>query len=256
MNICESNSFVEYKIDEDAGIIYNVKVLGEESQNGFAYPKALRQTLTNIHDMNVNINHNKKNNPSKDVPLEARFGQLKNPKVEDDGTYADLHYLKSHPMASMIVEAAKRMPKTLGLSIFAKGSDKGRKNKNGKIIIESCSVSSVDLVADPATVRSLFESENIMDIEPVEVKEDNSALLAELELLKAEKACRVLCESCDIAVDSHLMNVLTKLDENTRKEHLQYIKRKSVVKPVISTGQIDIVSPEKNVNWADKLRNS
>ncbi len=252
MELLESNRFANYKIDKENGIIFNVKVLGEESKNGYAYPRTLRESLSNsLEGMKVNINHTKKANPGKDVPLEARFGQLKNIVCDDDGTYADLHYLRTHPMAATIVESAERMPEVLGLSIFGKGSDKGKRNKNGKLIIESCILNSVDLVADPGTVNSLFESEDVVEEVVQDDKVKYEQLNLELEHLKTEKSCRVLCESLDVPVDEHILNVLSKLDEQTRKEHLNYIKRKSVVKTIKSTGNIDINS---NTDWANKLR--
>ncbi len=68
----------------------------------------------------------------------------------------DLHYLKSHPQASVFVEAVKRFPRSFGLSHDAEGKPVRR---DGKTVVESINrVFSVDIVGHPATNKGLFES--------------------------------------------------------------------------------------------------
>jgi hypothetical protein len=65
----------------------------------------------------------------------------------------------------MIVEAAQRNPRLLGLSHNAKGRER---RVNGESVIETIeSVQSVDLVADPATVSGLFEQKGNITMKKV-----------------------------------------------------------------------------------------
>src|SRR5262249_25971699 len=70
---------------------------------------------------------------------------------------ANLHYLRSHGLAALLVEAAERNPRRFGLSHNAEGRVAHR---DGKTIVESIEkVRSVDVVQNPATNAGLFESE-------------------------------------------------------------------------------------------------
>jgi predicted regulator of Ras-like GTPase activity (Roadblock/LC7/MglB family) len=74
-----------------------------------------------------------------------------------DGVYGDLHYLKSHPQADVVAEAAERNPNRLGLSHHAEGAVR---MDGASVVVESVDkVYSVDLVQTPATNAGLFESE-------------------------------------------------------------------------------------------------
>jgi hypothetical protein len=82
---------------------------------------------------------------------------FKNPVLGDNGVYADLHFLKSHPLAARVCEAAERMPEVLGFSQNATTIQVP--DGHGGVVHESIKrVRSVDLVADPATTQSIFES--------------------------------------------------------------------------------------------------
>lgn len=154
----------DLKVDRDLGVIRGVKVLGHVSANGREYSKsAVSKARTMYEGLRVNINHPKKAGDQRD--LADRFGRLTRVREASDGLYADLEYLKSHPLAEMATEAAERMPDQLGLSHNAEGRVVTR---NGKQLVEEIiRVRSVDLVSDPATVRGLFEAEGMMDGEEI-----------------------------------------------------------------------------------------
>ena len=77
--------------------------------------------------------------------------------MEGEGLYGDLVYLKTHPMAERICEAAERMPDAFGMSHNAQGE--GEENKDGVFVVSKIvEVRHVDLVADPATTKSLSEA--------------------------------------------------------------------------------------------------
>lgn len=144
------------RVDREAGVIRDVKVLGYASANGRRYaPEAVRRAIGLYEGIRVNVDHPPAARPEAERPLAARFGVLKNVAVGEEGLFGDLHYLRSHPLAELALEAAERLPEALGLSHNAEGrvaSEAGQ-----PVVEEIVRVRSVDLVADPATTRSLFE---------------------------------------------------------------------------------------------------
>jgi len=146
------------RVDRKAGIIYGVKVLGLVSENGRRYtPSAVKAAARLYEGVRVNVDH-----PEKDAsqPRSAydRLGKLINIRyVEGEGLYGDLEILMTHPMAKRICEAAERMPDAFGMSHNAQGE--GDEDKDGTFVVNKIAeVRHVDLVADPATTKSLSES--------------------------------------------------------------------------------------------------
>jgi len=167
MKLTEISAWVSDQPKE--GILPNVKILGPISRNKNAYPESTRRAAVKmLEGSKVNIDHVKKG----DVPLAARFGKLTNVRDTESGTYGDLHYNTKHPLAATVLEAAEHFPETLGMSILAEGKG-STKDKDGNTVIESIDkVYSVDLVSDPATVKSLFEAE---EADEEEGEEDKSS---------------------------------------------------------------------------------
>lgn len=153
------------KVDRDAGIIYGVKVLGLESDNGRTYlPEAAEAAVPLYEGVHVNIDHptdaNGNPKPTRTRSSYDRFGKLQNARfVEGQGIFADLAYLKAHPMADRICEAAERMPDTFGLSHNADGDEVMQGGQ--RVVRKLFEVRHVDVVADPATTKSLCESRNM-----------------------------------------------------------------------------------------------
>lgn len=161
IRLCESLP-TAIKVDRENGVIRGVKILGLESANGRSYSREAVSKAKGLYEgRSVNVNHANKLKPGEDRRLEDRFGRLTNVREESSGLYGDLEYIKSHSMAESVIEAAERMPEQLGLSHCAEGRLAKRNGKN--LVEEITSVRSVDLVSDPATTRSLFESETYMD---------------------------------------------------------------------------------------------
>src|SRR5262249_2570924 len=148
-----------HTVDRDAGVIRGVKVLGRHSRNGREYSdRALDEAAKFYEGIGVNLNHPDRRETNVERSVEAGFGWLAGIAVKADGVYADLHYLRSHPQAAVIVEAAERNPQRFGLSHNAEGKVARR---GDKIIVESIEkVRSVDVVQNPASNRGLFESED------------------------------------------------------------------------------------------------
>lgn len=153
------------RVDREQGIIYGAKIVGLVSGNGQRYrPEALQRAKPLYEGAKVNINHPSRLRPGDDRKAEDRFGKLKNVRDAEDGLYADVHYLKSHPMANRVADAAEN-PELSDVFGFSQNARVTESLENGQVVYESITrVRSVDLVADPATTRGIFES---LEVEPI-----------------------------------------------------------------------------------------
>jgi hypothetical protein len=191
VELCESTFSPAAKIDREAGVIRGVRVLGKHSRNrGREYSDgAMAAALSLYEGVEVNIDHPSKKDVNGNRPFSDGFGVLKNVSKDSEGVLADLHYLKSHPLAESVLERAERFPERFGLSHVAFGDEVKR---GGRQIVESIAeVKSVDLVRNPATTNGLFESEeNTMSktirqiVESVDQATNGRALL--LEMIEGE----------------------------------------------------------------------
>lgn len=147
------------RIDTEAGVIYGVKVLGPKSRNGRVYEDtAIRRAVPMYEGVTVNLNHQRIESGSRAVPdrqIQDRWGVLRNARYAEGSVYADLHYLKNHPMTPQLIEAADRFPDTFGLSHDAAGDEQVIDGE--RRVIELFEIRSVDVVAEPATNNGLFE---------------------------------------------------------------------------------------------------
>lgn len=145
------------RIDAEAGVIRDVRILGFESKNGRSYTReALQNAVSMYEGIQVNVDH-----PADDLTygrsVGDRIGWLAGVHLAADGLRGDLHLLKSHAQFATVIEAAERRPQLIGLSHNAQGRVRDDRN-GGQVIEEIERVVSVDLVADPATTSGLFES--------------------------------------------------------------------------------------------------
>ncbi len=203
------------RVDREAGVIREVKILGYASANGRRYaPEAVRRAVGLYEGIRVNVDHPPAARPEAERSLAARFGMLRNVAVRDDGLYGDLHYLRSHPLAELTVEAAERMPEALGLSHNAEG--RVTQQAGLAVVEEIVRVRSVDLVADPATTRSLFEGAEANDL----ASTANLAPWEELLQLRAENEARRLLESAGLPGEPVLLEALTALPNAARRQAL------------------------------------
>ena len=155
------------KVDREKGVIYGVKVVGKHSGNkhgvdgvdGTDYAEtALREALSWYEGLKVNCNHPDRDNPKADRDCNDRFGKLFEARIEDGEIFANLRFLKSHPMAERICEAAEDPDKEdlFALSHNARGG--GEVVNRRYVITVIREVRSCDIVADGGTNRSLRES--------------------------------------------------------------------------------------------------
>lgn len=145
------------KIDHANGIIRGVKILGKVSKNGREYSEAAMKQAVGLYEgTRVNFDHPDKATPNASRSVKDWIGELRNVSKKGDGVYGDLHLIKSHPHAAAVMEAAEKFPTKFGLSHNAVGPT--RRDGNKTIVEGLQSVRSVDLVQNPATNNSLFES--------------------------------------------------------------------------------------------------
>lgn len=174
-------------VDRDAGVIRGVKVLGAVSKNGREYSQAAMSQAARMYEgLDVNVNHPDRSKPNSERKIEDAFGWLEAVQIKSDGVYADLHYLREHPSAGLVAEAAERRSTRMGLSHNATGSVH---KVNGKNVVESIDrVLSVDLVQNPATNAGLFESQQrtIREVLEQHAPEALAALLEDGALLPPE----------------------------------------------------------------------
>jgi len=158
IQLLEATSSPDAQVDTEACVIRNVKVIGRQSRNGRVYGEAcLREAIPRYEGLTVNCDHRQRSPDShSDRLIAEQFGWLERVREHPTGLMADLHYLASCRLADQIVETARRRPGMLGLSHEAIGDAK----QEGDVVQVNhiTEVFSVDVVTDPATTDSLFES--------------------------------------------------------------------------------------------------
>jgi hypothetical protein len=159
MRLTEQTTIAPRRVDREAGLIEGVRILGQDSRNGRRYsPRAMAEAARLYEGAPVNVDHPA--TERKDRPLAEAFGWIRNVRQEQGAVYGDLHYLKSHPQAELVAEAAERNPNRIGLSHHAEGTVR---MDGQRVIVETVErVHSIDLVQTPATNAGLFESETRM----------------------------------------------------------------------------------------------
>ena len=148
---------VEMRVDRHRGVIRGVKILGIESRNGRTYlPEALAEAARLYEEAKVNVNH-PRGNPSAARDYQDRIGVLRSVTARPEaGLFADFHFNPKHALAEQLIWDAEHMPENVGFShnVQARTARRG-----DRVVVEAITkVQSVDLVADPATTRGLFES--------------------------------------------------------------------------------------------------
>jgi hypothetical protein len=153
---CDSRG-VSMRVDRQAGVIRGVKVLGLESRNGRSYlPAALAEAAKLYEGAKVNVNH-PKGSPAAPRDYQDRIGAIRNMAVRpDEGLFGDLFFNPKHALAEQLAWDAEHAPENVGFShnVEARVARRGE-----RVVVEAITrVQSVDLVADPATTRGLFEA--------------------------------------------------------------------------------------------------
>ena len=102
----------------------------------------------------MNVNHPAGNHGGP-RDYQDRIGRLVGVAVTPDGLRADFHFNPKHALAEQLMWDAEHAPENVG---FSHNVEANVSRRNGKVVVEEIvKVQSVDLVADPATTRGLFE---------------------------------------------------------------------------------------------------
>jgi len=253
---CASNASL--KVDREAGLMRSVKILGHVSANGYRYlPEAIRRAAGLYEGKVVNFNHAAKSADSRSSY--DRFGWLSGIQVREDGLYGDLHYLKTHPFAAPVLEAADRNPALFGMSHVANGNK--RRDKHEIVVEEIQSVGSVDLVSDPATVKGLFESHNMQKTTVREVlkkalKPERLKLLHEQDMPAMDTAMAAPEAGMDSTAQAHeafKAMVIAVLDDTSLDMKGMLAKIKEILKAkekLMGGGETSSETPEEGGDMA------
>jgi hypothetical protein len=153
---CDSRG-VRIRVDREQGVIRGVKILGLQSRNRRRYlPEALIEAARLYEDAKVNVNH-PKGNPSAPRDYQDRIGVIREVIArEGEGLFADFYFNPKHALAEQLIWDAQNAPENVG---FSHNVEARTVRQGDQIVVEAITrVQSVDLVADPATTRGLFES--------------------------------------------------------------------------------------------------
>lgn len=143
-------------------VLRGVKVLGFSSRNRNRYTReAVEQALHLYSNVVVNADHPEKfsDDPKKPPPrrrIADRLGVLENVRLDGDVLRGDLVCNPEHPLTRSVVWFAQNKPHCIGLSHHA--LTEGKWLKEGVWQVNKiAAVHAVDVVANPATSRSLYE---------------------------------------------------------------------------------------------------
>ncbi len=146
------------RIVASPGLLKGVKLLGLSSVNGHRYTRdALRKAIALYEGVKVNVDHPPRGAESAPRAYRDRLGRIERVRLSEDGLFGDLRFNPEHPQARQLVWDAEHAPENLGLSHNATG--RGHRTEDAFLVEEITAVRSVDLVADPATTRGLFEAQ-------------------------------------------------------------------------------------------------
>ena len=142
------------RVDRAAGVVRGVRVLGPKSKNNRRYlESAIREAVSLYEGVRVDYDHPR---DSRERSMGDRAGWLRGVHVSNGGLSGDLCLFTSDHRASKVLEAAEKHPGAFGLSHNVRAETR---QENGVLVVERITrVESVDIVSDPATTSSLFES--------------------------------------------------------------------------------------------------
>jgi hypothetical protein len=187
------------RVDREAGVIRGALVCGTTSANGNDYNRESFGDGTQYEGRPVYADH------GKDRRVADKVGWFENITFRADGRpQGDFHVLKSHPLAPSILEAAERNPALFGFSHVA--LCKTSRGKNGRTKVEAVqTVESIDLVAEPATTKGIFEGKTVGQISLKTFTERAGAKYGPTTWGGLQKLCEEMGDMADMpAVDEPL----------------------------------------------------
>lgn len=152
------------RVDEEAGMLFGVKLLGEKSENNRLYGKEVREAaLSKYKGLKVYVDdgdfHQAGN--SKPGSMQLWAGTVKEAYNRADGIYGDVKLRKKSSFYEGILEAAndEDFSRNLGCSHVADGDV--RMEGDVEIVESLNEVFNVALVMEPATTAGMWESKDM-----------------------------------------------------------------------------------------------
>jgi hypothetical protein len=206
------------RVDRDKGIIHDCKIVGLVSKNGGRYTRQALESALNLYEgAKCNINHPSRERPGADRDAYDRLGIFRGVYQGNDGLYADLYFLKSHPFSDRAAEAAESEDRSGVFGFSHNARTVQRVDDHGEVVHESITrVRSVDLVADSATTNSIFESEDQTMIG--DLTSDMSGPAAGDLGGPAEAHETSTADPVDVAIDALLVRDLPKIKSAAKGE--------------------------------------
>ncbi len=143
------------RVDTTKGVVFGAKLCGRLSSNGREYASdCLIEAVPLYEGCKIFLNHGTGRTPRK---YEEQIGRVRNARFEAGAVRGDLHLNLGHAATKQILHDAIHAPDSLGCSHVIVAET--RQKSGGLMLIEKITkVASVDLVLNPATTQSLFES--------------------------------------------------------------------------------------------------
>jgi len=151
---------IEGHFDDKNLIVHNMAILGPVSKNGYLYPKETQAAARALFEgAKAYLNHPTSKEMGEARKVEDLIGEHKNIRTIGEKTYSDLHLLNTPKVRDYVLPLMGEGKTHLaGNSIVIRGSRK--KGEDGVEYVDKIlGVRSVDLVAEPATTKGLFEAE-------------------------------------------------------------------------------------------------
>jgi len=145
------------RVDREAAVVRGVKILGLTSRNRRSYlAEALAKAACLYEGAKVHVNH-PKGQPGGPRDYQDRIGSIRDVAYRPgEGLFADFHFNPKHALAEQLLWDAEHAPENVG---FSHNVEARTRTDDGQTVVEEIvKVQSVDLVADPATTRGLFEA--------------------------------------------------------------------------------------------------
>ncbi len=208
--------------DRERGVIRGVKILGVRSQNGRTYlAEAMGQAVPLYEGAKVNVNH-AKGIATGPRDYQDRIGVIRNVTVRaDEGLFGDFHFNPKHTLAEQLLWDAEHAPQNVGFShnVQARTARRG-----DTVVVEAITkVQSVDLVADPATTRGLFESKKDGNDSVEEASPADDSLL---ETLTAERLRETRPDLIETLVAEGEQRIAQLQEENERLRSAESVSKK------------------------------
>ncbi len=240
---------VEIRVDRGQSVIRNVKILGLESRNGRTYlPEALAEAAGLYEGAKVNVNH-PKGDPSAPRDYRDRIGVIHSVGLQPGkGLFGDFHFNPKHALAEQLLWDAEHAPENVGFS----HNVEARTRRSGQdVVVEAIlCVQSVDLVADPATSRGLFEAAGAAEPSgPPSPPELPERPLAELSLEELKQNRPDLVEAIQRDQAAEQAPLRARLDQLEAAEAVR--QRHARVRQLLR--EFKLPDPETAEGWARSL---